>query len=121
MIPLARQLEAGLVRKNLTVEELSARTKVPSFSIHTFLGAPVVDELPERVYLRGHLGLLVRELDLDHAAVMDAFDAAFPRDPEPEVEYGPPPAFGRRELALAAGLGGVALLAVVLAVASALD
>lgn len=120
MISLARHLESGLVRKRLTVEELSARTKVPAFSIQTFLGAPVADVLPERVYLRGHLGLLVRELELDHTAVMDAFDAAFPRDPDPEDDSAPPPSFGRREFALAAGLGGVALLAVVLAVANAL-
>ena len=120
MIPLAKQLEAGLTKKNLSVKELSARTKVPAFSIQTFLGVAVMDGLPERVYLRGHLGLLARELDLDLPAALEAFDVAFPVDPEPE-EDDPQHTFGRRELALAAGLAGVGLIAVVLAFASALN
>lgn len=122
MTPLAEQLESGLAEKNLTVKELSARTKVQSFSIHAFLGHAVVDALPERVYLRGHLGLVARELGLDVPAALAAFDEAFPVDVEPEEEEpAAPQTFGRRELALAAGLAGVGLIAVVIAFASALD
>ena len=113
---LAQRLYATLASSEHSVESLSERTKIPRATILHLLGESVSAVLPERVYLRGHLAVVVRELGGDDAEFERLFDRAFPAtftlanelcDMMPEAanrNYG---------LAWSAGIGAVAILAVV--------
>ncbi len=116
---LAAQLNQGLLERRLSVEELADRTKVPASTIRSFLNEPVTGVLPERVYLRGHLAVLARELRLDVAALQSRFDIESPELPTTKI-VAPPPRFQGAGVAVVAGLAGIAILAVVLSFVSSL-
>ena len=116
---LAQHLQTSLSRAGMSVETLADRTKVPRTTILHLMAEPVSAILPERVYLRGHLGVLARELGTDVSACESLFDAAFP------VALNPPESperarFRTQSVAVSAALGGVAVLSVVAAFVSAL-
>lgn len=117
---LARHLETALAKAGLSVMELAERTKVPRTTILHLMSKPVSAILPERIYLRGHLLVLARELHANPNDLLSLFDDAFPEQsvaaPEPERER-----FRSQTVAVSAALGGVALLSVVAAFVSALD
>lgn len=117
---LARNLKTALAQANVTVDALADRTKVPRTTILHLMNEPVEAILPERVYLRGHLGVLVREVGADVAHFEALFDEAFPlaqdEDEAPEQRR-----FRSQSMAVSATLGGVALLSVIAAFVSALD
>lgn len=118
---LARELHAALSQSDVSIEVLAERTKVPRMTILHLLGEPVSAVLPERVYLRGHLGVLASELGADRSRLEAAFDADNPVD---EVEMTRAPErdrFRAQSFAVTATLGGVALLSVVAAFVSALN
>lgn len=116
---LAQHLNTALADAGLSVETLSERTKVPRTTILHLMDQPVSAFLPERVYLRGHLGLIARELGASVPTIEAAFDDAYPaHTPEPEL---PEQArYRSQSFAVTATLGGVALLSVVAAFVTAL-
>lgn len=69
--------------------------------------------------MRGHLSVLSGELRLDRDESLALFDDAYPPEATTEDLFSGP-RFGTGSVAVAAGLAGVAILAVVLAFASAL-
>ena len=113
---LARQLRAALTASDRTVDELADHTKVPRTTILTLLEEPVSAVSPGRVYLRGHLKVVARALDLDPDAAAEAFEEAYPvarpTVSEPVLAQG-------RNVAVSAGLYGIALFAVAVAFVSA--
>lgn len=111
--PLAQCLFQALESSGLTIEELSERTKVPKSTVRAFLGSEEPAVLPQRVYLRGHLGSMARELDVDVGQVLGLFDAQYPS--ESKIEEAPVTRFHPGTMAVAAGLGGIAIFAVILA------
>ena len=115
---LAVQLRAAIEASQNTVDELADKTKVPRTTILALIEEPVAAVLPERVYLRGHLKVLAQSLKLDAEAMAAAFDVAYPVAPPPSDLV--PPESPARKLAVSAGLYGIALLAVVVAFATAM-
>lgn len=116
---LANFLDRGLKKSNRSVDELADRTKVPRTTIRALLDRPSEGLIPERVYLRGHLSVLADDLRLDRTDALARFDEAFPVI-DTRIVDDALPHFGAGSMAVAAGLAGVAILAVVLAFASAL-
>lgn len=116
---LANHLRASLDERHVDVDVLADRTKVPRATIRALLEEPISGIVPERVYLRGHLSVLARELKIDRDETLALFDAAYPEAPTTE-DLVNAPRFGTGSVAVAAGLATVALLAVVLAFANAL-
>lgn len=117
---LAKELRRAIDAAGTTVDSLAERTKVPRTTILHLLSEPVSAILPERVYLRGHLAVLARELRSDEGRLAAAFDAAYPSGDAPAVA--PERArFKNQSVAVSATLGGVALLSVVAAFVSALQ
>lgn len=116
--PLGQLLQQGLASRGLTVEALSDRTKIPKSNIQLLLGEDDGGILPARIYLRGHLTVIAKELGLSVPEVLEALEASHPAPPQKEliVERRLPAV----TIAVAAGLGGIAILAVVIAFASAL-
>ncbi|MEL6186958.1 MAG: hypothetical protein AAFU79_20220 [Myxococcota bacterium] len=119
--PLARELHSALSGSDVTVDVLAERTKVPRMTILHFLDEPVSAVLPERVYLRGHLGVLAEELGADRGRLEAAFDAAHPADVSEKTPVPQRARFRAQSFAVTATLGGVALLSVVAAFVSALS
>ncbi|MBK6683583.1 MAG: helix-turn-helix domain-containing protein [Deltaproteobacteria bacterium] len=116
--PLGQLLQQGLASRGLTVEVLSDRTKIPKSNIQLLLGEDDGGILPARTYLRGHLTVIAKELGLSVPEVLAALEVSHPAPPQKEliVERRLPAV----TIAVAAGLGGIAILAVVIAFASAL-
>lgn len=113
---LADKLKGAMSKQGVTVETVAETTKIPRSTLQALLDEPVSAVLPERVYLRGHLGVVANELGLDRSEMNDLFDRAYPRSQN--VSLGPvAPRLSTGSMALMAGLGGMALLAVVLAFA----
>lgn len=113
---LADRLKGAMSQRGISVEAVAETTKIPRSTLQALLDEPVSAVLPERVYLRGHLGVVANELGLDRSEMNDLFDAAYP--PRQDVSLGPVgPRFSAGSMALVASLGGMALLAVVLAFA----
>ncbi len=111
---LSKHLQAGLDASGQTVDRLAERTKVPRSTIRALLGENISAILPERVYLRGHLAVIAREMKLDPEESLALFDAENPPE-ENKIEAELEPRFGPGTLALAAGCGAIALVAIVLA------
>jgi cytoskeletal protein RodZ len=111
---LRQWLAAGLEQSGLDVDTLAERTKVPRSTIRSLLGERVSAILPERVYLRGQAVLIARELGVDADAVRTSFDREHPVEPvhTGDIEE---PRLGRGTTVVAASLGCVAILAIVLA------
>lgn len=113
---LADKLRGAMSERGVSVDGVAESTKIPRSTLQALLDEPVSAVLPERVYLRGHLGVVANELGLDRTEMNDLFDRAYP--PNQSVSLGPAgPRFSTGSMALVATLGGMALLAVVLAFA----
>ena len=95
---------------------MAKSTKVPRSTLLALMDEPVSAVLPERVYMRGHLCVVARELGLDTGDIGGLFDRAYPVK-EKAGAAPVAPRFSNGSLALMVGLGGVAVLAVVLAFA----
>ena len=117
---LARELRAAIEASGQTIDLLSDRTKVPRTTILALIEEPIAAVLPERVYLRGHTKVLAQALRLDPAAMMSAFDAAYPVS-RPATDPMQAATLPTRKLAVSAGLYGIALLAVAVAFATAMS
>ena len=116
---LAVRLRADIEASNFSIEELADKTKVPRTTILALIEEPIAAVLPERVYLRGHLKVLAQALKLDVAEMVAAFDVAYPVvSPSVEAATVDSPT---RQLAVSAGLYGIALLAVAVAFATAMS
>lgn len=110
---LAEKLRQAIKDSKTTVDDLAARTKIPKSTICALLDEPVSALLPERVYLRGHLSILAREVNMDIKDTQDLFEL---ENPEPRTEdLIPPTRANPNTVALAAALGGIAVFAIVLA------
>src|SRR5262249_2491675 len=59
---LAQLLSQGLEQQAMTVDAVSERTKVPRATLRVLLGATDPAILPQRIYLRGQVGVLAKEL-----------------------------------------------------------
>lgn len=112
---LAELLAAAIEARGLTIEIISERTKVTRPTLRAFLGAKDPAVLPSRVYLRGHLLLVVRFLELDAPRALELFDRAFPAEPELPLGH-ELPRMSRASMAVAAGLAGLGVLAIVLSI-----
>lgn len=117
---LAKDLSRALKVKRLSADALAERTKVPRGCIGAFLAESEAVALPELVYLKGHLKLVCRELGLDAEAYLSELDAQY-GVPEPE-QVRPPPRWWTSSFTrtTAAGVGAIALLAIVMAAASSI-
>jgi cytoskeletal protein RodZ len=111
---LAELLARAIESRGLTIEAIADRTKVTKSTLAAFLGGTDPALLPSRVYLRGHLLLVVKMLELDPARALVLFDQAFPiaADSAPSEL----PRMSRASVAFAAGLAGLGVLAIVLSV-----
>ncbi len=115
-LELAEVLAAGMKRASVQVDDLAESTNIPRYTILSLLREPVSAVLPERVYLRGQLLVLARRVGLDEARALALFDDAYPEPATRDIEV--ERRFPAGVMALAAGLGCVAILAVVLAFVS---
>ena len=114
---LASMLKGALGARSVTVDGLASATKVPKSTILWLLDEPVTAVLPARAYLRGQLALLAAELGIDRGRASALFDEAHPRVDARSADQIPAFGLDSRSMAIAAGLAGIALLAVVLAFA----
>lgn len=114
---LQQLLAFGLQQRGLTIDDLADRTKVPRSTIRSLLGSTEPAILPQRVYLRGHVGVLAKDLGVDMEDAFSRFDIEQPAEPkfyeEPDM-----PRVNRASMAAAAALGGIGIIAVILAFAS---
>lgn len=111
---LADKLKKAIAARGITVEAVTNKTKIPRSTLQALMDEPVSGVLPERVYMRGHLGVVAYELGLDRAEMNQLFDTAYPC--ADKVATSPAtPRLSSASMALMAGMGGMALLAVVLA------
>lgn len=115
---LEDSLREQLQRTGLTVDSLAERTKIPRATIQSLLGEPVSAILPERVYLRGQAAIIAKELGMNEQQVLQAFDARYPRAIETSDPSSTGLGGGRGTAILGAGLGCIAIIAVVAAFAS---
>lgn len=112
---LAELLARAIDKKNLSVEAIAERTKVTKSTLQAFLGATDPALLPSRVYLRGHLLLVVKMLELDEKQAITLFDRAFPVQTESALSSDLP-RMSRASMAFAAGFVGLGVLAIVLSI-----
>src|SRR5438046_728511 len=75
---LAQLFSQGLEHKGMTVETVAERTKVPRSTLRVLLGATDPAILPQRVYLRGHVGVVAKELGIELAEAFARFDLENP-------------------------------------------
>ncbi|MCK6551958.1 helix-turn-helix domain-containing protein [Myxococcota bacterium] len=110
---LAQMLGRALDRRGESVDAIADRTKLPRTTIRALLGADDPAILPQRVYLRGHLTVLARELGVSVTDALAAFDREHPvaMAEEPRDE----PRFPRTAVAGAAALCTIGIIAVLLA------
>ena len=108
------KMQAALRTSAFDVAALADRTKIPRATVRFLLGEDVSVILPERVYLRGQVAAISRELGLDPAEAKATFDREHPEVARPEHLSGGR-ALSHRSLAVAATFGCIAIVAVVLA------
>ena len=113
---MSERLREAMADANLTVEAVAQATKVPRSTLRYFLGEDVNAILPARVYLRGHLSQVAREVGIGEAEALALFDAQYPVA-EREDDGHELPRFSRGTVALAAGVASVGIVAVLLAFA----
>ncbi len=113
---LADLLAQKIATRGLSIETIAERTKVTKSTLQAFLGSvPHPSMLPSRVYLRGHLLLVVKLLELDQEQALALFERAFPAQPDllPSSDL---PRMSRASMAFAAGVAGLGVLAIVLSI-----
>lgn len=113
--PIARRLAEAIKEKNLTVEQVADRTKVHRSTLLALLEEPINAVIPPRVYLRGHVLVVARELGIPVGEAGDLFDESYPEHGDDSIDL-TTPGLARTHMALAAGLGSIAILALVLAI-----
>lgn len=113
---LAQLLSQGLEQRGATVDTVAERTKVPRSTLRVLLGATDPAIVPQRVYLRGHVGVIAKDLGLDLGEAYARFDREYPTESKIE-EVAVQPGFSRASMAAAAALGGIGIIAVILAFA----
>jgi cytoskeletal protein RodZ len=111
--PVRELLNEAMTIRGISVDEIADRTKVPRATVRAFLGSREPAVLPQRVYLRGQLANVARYAGLDVASALAQFDEEHP--PESRIEAAPVPRFAPMTMAFFAGLGGIAIIAVILA------
>jgi cytoskeletal protein RodZ len=111
--PLAQFLNRGFEERGLTIDTIAERTKIPRSTIRALCGSMEPAILPQRVYLRGQVETVARELRLSLDRARYLFDRENPVEPRIETEE--PPRFNRAAIALGAGLGSIGIIAVILA------
>ena len=111
---LAAYLSDAIARAGLDEDRLVERTKIPEGTFSVLLGRPDDSVILPRVYVRAHLKVLAKEVDIDTDETMSLFDAAYPF-PEDEAPVATERPVTTANLAVAAGLGGAGILAVILA------
>ncbi len=112
---LSQRLKQSLERSKVDVDTLAERTKIPRGTIRSLLGENVSAVLPERVYLRGQVVILARELGIDPEEARQWFDDENPVAHVTTEDLLEAPRFGPGTTIVAASLGCIALLAIVLA------
>lgn len=114
---LADLLAQRIASRGLSIEAIAERTKVTKSTLQAFLGvqSPALLLLPSRVYLRGHLLLVVKMLELDPAQALALFERAFPEQQD-LIPTSDLPRMSRASMAFAAGLAGLGVLAIVLSI-----
>ena len=115
---LARRLQAAIGASNESVDQLAERTKVPRTTILALIEEPVAAVLPGRVYMRGHMKVLAQALKLDVSSMTTDFDTVYP---VAKAANDVLPAQPARNIAVSAGLYGIALIAVAVAFVTALS
>ncbi len=118
MNQVAEQLKVAIDKSDHSVQSLADATKIPRTTILALLDEPISCILPERVYLRGHLGVLADQLGADRSAWLKAFDNVFPASNPADVTK--PRGMSTTNVAMVAGLGTVAVVAVTVAFVSVL-
>jgi cytoskeletal protein RodZ len=113
--PLAKRLAEAIAEKHLTVEQLADRTKVHRSTLLALLEEPINAVIPPRIYLRGHTLVVARELGIPVDEAASLFDESYPEGGDDSIDL-TGPRFPRAHVALAAGLGSIAILALVLAI-----
>ena len=98
---VSQKLKNGLKSESLSVDALAEKTKVPRSTIKHLLGDPSSAVIPPRIYLRGHLVVLAKELKLDEEELRRFFDES---NPEPPAINTQDMRRKKREFYLAAGL-----------------
>jgi cytoskeletal protein RodZ len=111
---LAQLLSQGLEQRGMTVETVSDRTKVPRSTLRVLLGATDPAILPQRIYLRGHVGVIAKDLGLDPVDAYARFDRENPTESKIEAAV-VEPRFSKASMAGVAALGGIGIIAVILA------
>jgi cytoskeletal protein RodZ len=114
--PLASFLLGAMQKHRVSVEEIAESTKVPRSTLRALLGDSGPAVLPPRIYLRGHLGLVASALELDPEEALRLFDETYPPDDDAPLTSDLP-RLRMSSMAIAAGLTGVGILAVILAFA----
>ena len=112
---LSQRLKEAFSRSKIDVDLLAERTKIPRATIRTLLGENVSAFLPERVYLRGQLMTIAREVGMNLDEARRLFDRENPATEKVTTEDLESPRFNAGTTVLAASLGCIALLAIVLA------
>lgn len=112
---LAALLQKGLEHNSTTIEAVAEKTKVPRSTLRALLGATDPAILPQRIYLRGHVGVFAKELGVDLVEAYARFDRENPT--ESRIEEAEQPRVSRGSMAAAAALGGIGIIAVILAFA----
>jgi cytoskeletal protein RodZ len=113
---LAELLQNALEHKGTSVDAVAEKTKVPRSTLRALLGATDPAILPQRIYLRGHVGVFAKELGVDLGEVYARFDRENPS--ESKIEQIEEPRVSRGSMAAAAALGGIGIIAVILAFAN---
>lgn len=113
--PLASRLREAMQRVNKSVDQIADKLKVPRSTLRALLGDTSVAVLPARVYLRGQLRQVAKEVGLDDQEAQRLFDEAFPEVEAEPIER-PLPRFKAGPAVIAAGLAGVGVLAVILSI-----
>jgi cytoskeletal protein RodZ len=111
---LAYLLNQGLEQRGNSVDVVSERTKVPRATLRALLGATDPAVLPQRIYLRGQVGVLAKDLGLDLVEAYRRFDNENPTESKIEA-VAREPRINRVTMAAAAALGGIGIIAVILA------
>src|SRR5687768_9231223 len=75
---LAQLLNQGLEQRSMTVDAVAERTKVPRATLRALLGATDPAALPQRIYLRGQVGVIAKDLGVEIAEAFRRFDVEYP-------------------------------------------
>src|SRR5688572_26780883 len=113
---LAQLLSQGLEQRGMTIDALAERTKVPRSTARTLLGGSDPAILPQRIYLRGFVGVLAIDLGVDQSLAFQRYDAENPT--ESKIEPAPESRVSRFSMAAVAAIGGIGVIAVILAFAN---